>query len=425
MLRLHFTADDLARVTLARGPAPLVELGLAMASLQRSDLPLVLARWRQTAWRTLPRGARPLLSLIPPTAHDGPVFLAPSSRGVADGLDQVQSTRPADVRVQLDMVRSTTGRPLTSWARQLGEQDHAAWHTLTSSMRATYDALIAPSWPRIAAGYDAEYACRSRSLTQRGIHATLAGIARGARWRGATLEIPGPRSVDVVLGGHGLVLLPSMVWTAHAIACVPHGGSPATLVYPALTPLPLLDAPGEADALSGLLGTTRAAVLRLLTVERTTGDVATALAIANSSASAHAKALRAARLITSRREGKTMRHQCTPLGLDLLTGGLDPAADGVRQPAGAPDGPGAPGLAGRPHPGHAGPPGRLRTAGGPGAPLAPPAAPHTAARTRAVAPPDPAHPASPARATRTAAMNTDTDADGTAGRLDRCGWVRG
>lgn len=323
MLRVHFSSEDLLRVTLAHGPAPLVELGLAVAALQRSDLPPALAHWQQTARRSLPRAARPFLSLIPPSAH-GPLFLDPPVQDFDAAIDQMRSTSPADVRAQLDMAQTAAGRPVTRWARQLGEQDRAAWSVLTSALRTTYDALIAPAWPRIAAGYDAEYACRSRFLTQHGVRATLSGIAPGARWRGTTLEIPRPKKTDVTLNGRGLTLLPSMVWAAYPLVCFLESGGPALLVYPALSPLPLLDAPGGTDPLAALLGTTRAAVLRLLTVERTTGDVAVDLGIANSSASEHAKALRAARLVTSRREGKTMRHQCTPLGLDLLTGGPEP-----------------------------------------------------------------------------------------------------
>ncbi|MGW6454776.1 ArsR/SmtB family transcription factor [Streptomyces sp. NPDC055078] len=319
---MHFTAEDLLRVTFARSPAPLMELGLTLAGLQRTDLPPVFGRWRQSMRRLLPRGAGPLLELVPPSAH-GPLFLDPPTPGLDEGIDQVRATRPGDVRYQLDRFHTATGRPVTSWHRQLAAQDGEAWGTLVTALHTTHDALLTSFWPRLRAAYDAEYAWRTRLLAQYGIRDTLAGIAPGARWRGTTLEIPRPQKTDIVLGGRGLTLMPSPIWSSYPLLAPRHDG-PGLLVYPAVTPLPLCDAPDGSDPLAALLGTTRAAVLHLLTTERTTTDVSAQLAIANSSASEHTKALRAARLITSRREGKTMRHQCTPLGLDLLTGNSRP-----------------------------------------------------------------------------------------------------
>jgi DNA-binding transcriptional ArsR family regulator len=72
------------------------------------------------------------------------------------------------------------------------------------------------------------------------------------------------------------------------------------------------------DPLVGILGPTRAAVLRLLSRPTITKDIARRLDISAASASEHATALRAARLVNSSRDGKAMRHHATPLGLDLI-----------------------------------------------------------------------------------------------------------
>ncbi|MFJ4526551.1 ArsR/SmtB family transcription factor [Streptomyces sp. NPDC088810] len=74
------------------------------------------------------------------------------------------------------------------------------------------------------------------------------------------------------------------------------------------------------DGLATLLGRTRAAVLQLLVRQRTTTEVAEELDISKSSASEHTKALRAARLISTYRDGKLVWHACTALGYDLLAG---------------------------------------------------------------------------------------------------------
>ncbi|WP_127354642.1 ArsR/SmtB family transcription factor [Actinacidiphila soli] len=116
------------------------------------------------------------------------------------------------------------------------------------------------------------------------------------------------------LNGRGLLLLPSMIWAGTPLVA-PTADGPTLLIYSAITPRPLLDAPADADPLAGR---TRATALRLLTRAHTTTDIARALGVSPSSASEHATALRNARLITTRREGKVVWHACTPLGLDLL-----------------------------------------------------------------------------------------------------------
>ena len=63
MLRVHLTAEDLLRTRFASQPAPLIEVALALATLQRPDP--VFGHWRRRAAAQLPARARPLLDLIP------------------------------------------------------------------------------------------------------------------------------------------------------------------------------------------------------------------------------------------------------------------------------------------------------------------------------------------------------------------------
>lgn len=314
MLRLRFTAEDLLRVTFADEPAPLMELGFAVALLQRATVP-GFSRWQRRARPTLSRDAAALFALIPPTAR-GPMFLDPLSTGLDDGLDEVRATPVARVRAELDRV-CPAHRPLTPWIRDLAVKERRAWRTLEHALRAAHSALINEPWSRIETGFQAERAWRTRLLARDGIRTTLAGLAAGGRWEGTTLVFPRPDHVDVSLSGHGLVLLPSVLWSRPMVAL--HDDAPSILVYPAVTPLPLLDE-APADPLGVLLGRTRAAILDLLPQEHSTSDIAKQLGISKSSASEHAKALRDARLIVTQRDGKAVWHSCTPLGLELLRG---------------------------------------------------------------------------------------------------------
>ncbi|MCQ4042772.1 ArsR/SmtB family transcription factor [Streptantibioticus rubrisoli] len=312
---MYFTLEDLLRVTLATEPAPLMELGLATAMLQRPGTDPVLGRWRQRTLRIFPRSARPLLELIPPTGK-GPLFLDPLSQGLDEGLDLVRSSSPSFVRADLARL-CKAGRPQTWWITRLAHQDRDAWQLLEDAVRSGHASLLAPAWHRIASAFDAEQAWRAHILAQHGIQATLTSLACGIRWAGTVMEIVSPEEREIHLAGRGITLLPSVFWTGRPLVGVyPRG--PAVFVYPAITPLTLLPEPSTADPVAVLLGSTRAAVLALLTRERTTTDVARELGISKSSASEHTKALRHARLVVSKREGQAVWHTCTLLGLGLL-----------------------------------------------------------------------------------------------------------
>ena len=307
LLRFRFTADDLLGVRFATAPAPLLELGIALATLRRRDP--VFASW---ARRTrLPRTALPLFELIPPTAL-GPVFLDPVTEELADGIDTVMSTPRDYARAELVRTCRPSGLP-----RRLADRDGAAWRALADGLRAAHDAVIAKDAARVRAAFDADLAWRRRLLAGQGVGGALASVYPGSRWDGSTLLIDVPRDCERSAGGRGLTLMPSVFWTGRPMFNTHSDGS-TLLVYPALTPLPLTD-PEPADALTALLGRTRAAILALLLDHRTTGELARALGTSAASASAHTKTLRAAGLIVTHRTGRSVRHVVTPLGRALLT----------------------------------------------------------------------------------------------------------
>ena len=94
-----------------------------------------------------------------------------------------------------------------------------------------------------------------------------------------------------------------------------------TLVYPARGVGTLWEE-GEAapDALAGVLGATRAALLSALDAPRSTTDLARLLGLSPGGASQHLTALRAAGLVTARREGRSVLYARTALGDGLVRG---------------------------------------------------------------------------------------------------------
>jgi len=313
--KIHFTVEDLLHVTVAERPAPLMELVLALMNAQRRDSQHVFGRWRAQIRRTLPRQARPMLQLLSPTGT-GPLFLDPPSTGLDDGLDLVLSTPRTTALAELQRI-CAVDRPVTSWIRQLADHDRDTWRILEGAIKAAHHTVLARSWPRLHAAFRAETAWRTRSLARHGLQHTLTSLAPGLRWNGMALETDSPGDREIFLTGAGVTLLPSLLWTGPALIAQQPAG-PALLIYPAITPLPLYDTAAASDPLAALLGATRAAALRTLTEPHTTTGLARALDITTPAASMQAKTLRDTGLITSQRDGRTVWHFATPLGIDIL-----------------------------------------------------------------------------------------------------------
>ena len=76
--------------------------------------------------------------------------------------------------------------------------------------------------------------------------------------------------------------------------------------------------PSNGSGLPSVLGATRTAVLRELARPCSTRELARRLGISESSASRHAALLRSGGLAATTRDGKSVLHSLTPLGLAIL-----------------------------------------------------------------------------------------------------------
>ncbi|MFJ3962306.1 helix-turn-helix domain-containing protein [Streptomyces sp. NPDC090036] len=315
---MHFTAEDLFNVTFASEPLPMVELAMALVASQRTDEAAVFGRWRSRATQGLPGRVRPVLDLLRPDG-DNPQFVEPYARTLEEGLAAV---REAGARLAPEELGRVTARAPGggSWLRALWGQDREAWDQLDGALRSAYEVLVAPHWPRIRQSFQADVAWRTRLLAGHGIRAALASTHPAAGWTGTAFEVDRDPAYEIRLAGRGLLLMPSLFWTGRPLLAE-HPSGRHVLLYPAMIPLPLVG-PGPAEgALDALLGRTRAAVLQLLVQQRTTSELARDLDISLPSVSEHTRTLRAAGLITTRRDGKAVLHSATGLGVDLLHSG--------------------------------------------------------------------------------------------------------
>lgn len=284
-----------------------------MAALHRRDL--ALAGWRRQAAVGFPRAARPLLELIPPSAT-GPMFLDPVSTSLAEGLDLVQQAPAGLVTAELERVSGPRRPP--PWVQMLAERDTGTWRELDRTLRLAYWHLLGGSWAQVWSGFRAELSWRGRLIAEQGVQAALSTLHPSITWSGTVMQIATPREVNFYPRGAGITLLPSLLWTGRPMIGHHPDGS-TVIVYPAITPLPLIDE-AATDAVGELLGHTRAAVLRMTCRERTTTELARELGVSAATVSGHTRTLREAGLIVTTRAGKAVLHSLTPLGGRLLEG---------------------------------------------------------------------------------------------------------
>jgi DNA-binding transcriptional ArsR family regulator len=314
MLRLRFSVDDLARTRFAL-PTLFCELAGSAQALQQP------ASWLRRRWRgTRPHvlyDAAPLLELVP-SQGSLPGFLIPEvENGCFDAtLDAVQSTPLSQIRTEVAQAHPLPAR--AGWVRELAVGHRESLGDLGQAIRSYHRHVLAPMVPALHDAAAAELRRRAWQLAIRGVEDVLSTLHPRIRWRDGILEVAFPVQADVDLGGRGLCLCPSAVWTRPGFGF--HEQQPG-LVYPIPPPdwnLQMNHSDHEAR-LAHLLGATRARILCALASEHTTTSLAAALGVSAGSASMHAAALRGAGLVETRRDGRAVRHTLTELGKQLVS----------------------------------------------------------------------------------------------------------
>ncbi|WP_020389210.1 ArsR/SmtB family transcription factor [Kribbella catacumbae] len=326
MLRIHFSADDLAQVTVAAEPDPLWEVLLSLHMLQVSDGLGQFGSWRHRTHRHLSQeSVGSLLVLAPPVGYS-PDFLTPAAAGgspcIAEAIDEMLSA-PSEV-IKRDLSLLATPQPAKAWVRQLAEARSETLIQLGDLVRRYHRVAIEPYWPQIRARIRADYRIRAELLAADGVDGLLAGLHSRIRWRPPALELSDFPAGDIYLDGRGLRLQPSyFCWDAPTK--LRNEGLAPVLVYPVQDqtgPLEVVtqagQAPRGARALAATIGRSRALTLELSREGCTTTQVAAHCGISLSAASYQTAVLRGAGLLESRRDGRSVNHQATPLGLALL-----------------------------------------------------------------------------------------------------------
>ncbi|MEV2223638.1 winged helix-turn-helix domain-containing protein [Nocardia vinacea] len=333
MKRIHCTPEDLTRIRIGAPLGAMGETMLATRVVQRTDAPLYDG-WRGQVRRAMPDNFGVLADIFPGVHHF--VDLITPTRGarsMSAGIEALHLASRDELRREVEHAgrrRALTDHPLPAWTRNLSARDSAARHDVALAVEAFHAVAFTGRWAHVQSYLEVAAERMARTIATEGVERFFTGLAPFARWRAPALEVLTPIEChDEHLDGRGLIIIPSLfIWPGpKLLKSTIDKDAPMTLVVPVLRDIADFATawgPRAAnEALTALLGRTRAAALQEIAEGCTTTELARRLGISPATASEHASILREAGLIESRRHRNSMRHQATTLGIALLDGDLD------------------------------------------------------------------------------------------------------
>src|ERR1700754_1695817 len=176
MLRIHFTAEDLARTRLLTEPDPLWEVLLSLHLAQSNHGQVVYDGWRRDVGG-LVRGPQlsVLRELAPPVGYS-PDFLTPSNAayGLDEALDRLMATPRARILADLEYLATRQGS--TAWTRTLALASAGVMRRLGRAVRLYYDSALRPYWQSIRQHVAASRAREMRAWAGGGVEGLLSTL---------------------------------------------------------------------------------------------------------------------------------------------------------------------------------------------------------------------------------------------------------
>jgi DNA-binding transcriptional ArsR family regulator len=180
---------------------------------------------------------------------------------------------------------------------------------------------VEPVWPRLRAASAADVAYRVERFADGGLARVLADLHPEVVLDADRLRVDKPHhcSHRFDLAGMGILLLPcAFIWPTVMVECC--DTEQPTLTYPTRGVAELWqEAPAEqTDPLSALVGRTRATLLAILGLPRTTTQLAGQLGLSPPAVSQHLKVPKDTGLVGARRRGRMVLYQRTAAATTLL-----------------------------------------------------------------------------------------------------------
>lgn len=323
MIELEFTPEDYRGIRFAFSP-----IAETVASLR--TLTLGRRNGLHGPWlaRVRPDGVDlDLLTALVRPAGYVPDFLVPTPPGrtasIESSLEQMAATG-LDVVVhelthlaQHRIAQQGPGQR-KELMRALLDDPERALHRIVTALATYWRVAVEPYWPRVLALLQADLAHRLEELADGGVERLFRTLHPSVSMRGGLLTIVKYYEGRAQLRGRGLLLVPcAFAW-------------PDVLVSTA-DPLPSLrysprglgrlweSTPDASDSpLAAVVGRTRAMILALLELPMSTTQLAAQVELAAPTLNVHLKSLRAAGIVSARRDGRVVLYQRTSLGDQLV-----------------------------------------------------------------------------------------------------------
>ncbi|MFG1791088.1 ArsR/SmtB family transcription factor [Nocardia sp. NPDC049149] len=337
MKRIIMTPEDLLRIRIGAPLGALGETMLASRVVQRNNV-AGFSGWRSQVRASIPADFGVLADILP--VDDGFLDLITPTRGarsMSAGIEALHLASRVELRNEVESVvrhRAEFGhKPLPGWIEQLSGRDGTARQHVAAAVESFHSVAFGGRWAHIQAYLEAAADRMARTMATEGVEQMLAGLHPHVRWRAPVLEVH--RHIECCNEnpeGSGLIIIPSLfAWpepiTLHSTV---DDEMPLTLIVPVLRDIGDFAAvwgprPTN-EALTALLGRTRAAALQVIAEGCSTTELARRLGVSPATASEHASILREAGLVDSWRHRNAMRHEVTMLGSALLDGDLGSSA---------------------------------------------------------------------------------------------------
>jgi DNA-binding transcriptional ArsR family regulator len=245
----------------------------------------------------------------------GASFSAPPPKGMAqtveDDLAAIREADPGVVRTEVAEIRALR-HPREEIAAVL--DDPRFTERLADGIARGWAAVLAQDWPRVKAVLERDVRFRAERLTEAGWSAAVAGMHPRMAWADGVVTVERVQEATTVLGGRGLLLVPSVfIGTGLAV----YGEAPwqPTIVYPSRgAGLVFEEADAPTDPLAPLLGRTRAGLLLALATPSSTSQLAALTGASIGATGDHLKVLLDAGLLTRGRVARSVVYRRTPLG---------------------------------------------------------------------------------------------------------------
>jgi DNA-binding transcriptional ArsR family regulator len=319
VITVRLDARSLARVRLAPSPASEITSWLRLTAtgrchpifgepgssaryaLRDPDVALVAS--------VLPRHGGYVPDMLTPKPPAGP-----ARQTLNRQLELVRETADETVAIQLLLTGRYATGTVPAAARAAMEVGTFARRAASGLLR-FWRAALEDQWTPVDAAMATDVAHRARTIAAHGMGAILGGLHPTVAWTGDELHFNKPYTETTDLAGAELVLCPTVLGWPELRVQVCHRDD-AVVTYPAngLSP----GRPARSEPLSGLLGITRAAILRDLDLPRTTTELGGRHGLAPSTVSHHLGVLLNAGLVVRSRQGALVRYLRSDQGDELV-----------------------------------------------------------------------------------------------------------